>query len=355
MSLQFKRSSASGVIPDPSLLEEGEFAINMADQRLFTKSHEGKVIDIGTSREYVDSNFLRTSGGVLTGRLEIAEHAVQDNANVGINDLVTRRYVDGNFGSGAKEVRNNTENDDRYVNTAGDTVTGQLLLTSSISHIDAAVNKKYVDGKFLPKAGGTVTGNVSIQATPTASQHVVTKGYSDSNYINTSGDSMGGYLTLVGEPTVNKHASTKQYVDETVSTAVSDILNKIFPVGHIFMSYEGKSPSSLGYPGTWYKMSEDRFLLGSSGRRPVKSTGGEENHRLTVDEIPNHQHGSGGFPDNNTNNKYPHGRTGLASSTKATQGGHHTYYEPLTTSVGGGGLHNNMPPYMVVAMYRRAS
>lgn len=58
--VQFDRSITPGATPDPSILKEGSIAINMADKMIFTKDHDGNVISLGMSKEYIDAGDAST-------------------------------------------------------------------------------------------------------------------------------------------------------------------------------------------------------------------------------------------------------------------------------------------------------
>ena len=58
------RSETPGVIPAPELLEEGQLALNMADQKIFTKNSAGTVVPVGG-----DENALLLTGGTCTGAI----------------------------------------------------------------------------------------------------------------------------------------------------------------------------------------------------------------------------------------------------------------------------------------------
>ena len=84
----------------------------------------------------------------------------------------------------------------------------------------------------------------------------------------------------------------------------------------------------------------DKFVLGY-GSRTVGSTGGEEEHTLTIDEMPTHSHGAGRLT-----------ALGATSSGGGIEG---SGAVPTTVNVtgntateGGGSAHNNMPPYYVL-------
>ncbi|MGR4847920.1 hypothetical protein [Streptomyces sp. LARHCF252] len=75
----------------------------------------------------------------------------------------------------------------RYVNTAGDTMTGALVLSGNPSIGLHAATKQYVDnlsgsltgGPFMPLSGGTLTGALTLSGAPTVALHAATKQYVD--------------------------------------------------------------------------------------------------------------------------------------------------------------------------------
>ena len=77
----------------------------------------------------------------------------------------------------------------------------------------------------------------------------------------------------------------------------------------------------------------DAFVLGASATRPVGTTGGEEEHTLTVDEMPEHSHPSAAADSLDRVLANPNGA--------ATAAG----YGTDTGETGGGKPHNNMPPF----------
>lgn len=102
-----------------------------------------------------------------------------------------------------------------------------------------------------------------------------------------------------------KVENNEQQID-TIAKKVEDnkqkidaIVDKIYPVGSIYMSVNATSPSTL-FGGTWAKI-EGRFLLGSSSGYSLGATGGEATHTLTVGEIPSHTHATTFYNDDFSN------------------------------------------------------
>lgn len=114
----------------------------------------------------------------------------------------------------------------------------------------------------------------------------------------------------------------------------------IYPVGSIYISVNPTNPQIL-FGGNCVQIDQGRFLIASGDNYPVKSTGGEATHTLSIDELPAHDH-SGTFN---------------GSGTTSTAGAHtHTFsVTGSTNSRGGNNPHNNFPPYFAVYMWYRES
>lgn len=122
-----------------------------------------------------------------------------------------------------------------------------------------------------------------------------------------------------------------------------DIVNP-YPVGSIYMSVNSTSPASL-FGGSWTQL-QNRFLLGAGSSYTAGSTGGASAVTLTVDQIPSHAHWGVYRPS-----WYLHGQTGQASGVSDGTSNNQLY----TDTTGGGKSHTNMPPYLVVYMWKRVS
>jgi len=127
-------------------------------------------------------------------------------------------------------------------------------------------------------------------------------------------------------------------------------LNEIYPIGSVYMSVNSTSPASL-FGGTWEQL-KDRFLLGAGSSYANGSTGGEASVKLYTRHMPAHSHleywGVNPLGDDNGNyssyncNQPSYRKTGTMKSN-------------ITGTVGGDEAHNNMPPYLVVYMWKRVS
>lgn len=121
-----------------------------------------------------------------------------------------------------------------------------------------------------------------------------------------------------------------------------------FPVGYVWISADATNPADLLGYGTWERIS-GRFLLAADAKHAAGSTGGEETHTLTAEELPKHNHAIW----------YPNASAGNNSAEIGypNVGSKSTYWAvgSYTGDVGGDEAHNNMPPYLAVYMFKRTA
>jgi hypothetical protein len=118
-----------------------------------------------------------------------------------------------------------------------------------------------------------------------------------------------------------------------------------YPVGAIYISTVSTSPASL-FGGSWEVINEKFLFAGSKSNYPYGSKGGSATHKLTVDEMPSHDHWGVLRPS-----WYQHEQTGQSSGSTDGSSSNQLY----TDKAGGGKAHNNMPPYLSVYMWQRVS
>lgn len=214
------------------------------------------------------------------------------------------------------------------------------LKIASPTDNDDATTKNYVDtglsGK-LDKSGGTLTGNLTGK-------------YITGTWLQTTESTdLGrtpGKIAVLDESGWVYYRTPLELLADLGTETVDEILGLVYPVGSIYMSINNVSPATL-FGGKWVQI-KGRFLLGASDVYKANTTGGEATHTLTNNEMPNHQH-SIWFPNS--------GGEQSAEIGYPEAGSKNTYYAEAskTSGRGGGAAHNNMPPYLVVYMWRRLS
>lgn len=130
---------------------------------------------------------------------------------------------------------------------------------------------------------------------------------------------------------------------------VTVLSQMVYPVGSIYMSVNSTSPATL-FGGTWERI-QDTFLLAAGTNHAAGSTGGEENHALTVNEMPTHHHEGLYWGTLSTPLCLNSGGNPLRLSHTGS-GAENSFW---TGETGGGQAHNNMPPYLAVYVWKRTA
>jgi hypothetical protein len=120
---------------------------------------------------------------------------------------------------------------------------------------------------------------------------------------------------------------------DLVTALKSSLINMLYPVGSIYLSVNSTSPATL-FGGTWAQL-KDRFLLGAGNVYANGNTGGEASHALTEGETP-------WWRTVNEASGYSLGNAG-------------GFANRVAISRGSADAHNNMPPYLVVYMWKRTA
>ncbi len=125
---------------------------------------------------------------------------------------------------------------------------------------------------------------------------------------------------------------------------IQNIFDAIYPVGSAYVTFDNTNPSTL-FGGVWEQV-KDTFLLCAGDKYPAGTTGGEAEHTLTVDEMPNHNH-----------NITVHRNAGAGTMLAQSSGVGGSVVGPwwLASKTGGDKPHNNMPPYQTVYVWKRIS
>ena len=156
-------------------------------------------------------------------------------------------------------------------------------------------------------------------------------------------------VTIPADTPIDEYASYIAQIDTGIH------INDVYRIGTIYMSTSSTSPGSI-FGGGWEQI-KGRFLLGAGNNYTVNSTGGSATVTLTANQIPRHTHAAGA-----TNVKYltidNSGSSWKIPITSGSVSGDSYGMAGFTTntaSTGGSQSHDNMPPYLVVYMWRRVT
>lgn len=204
-------------------------------------------------------------------------------------------------------------------------------------------------GAFLVKTA-TSTWDLFVQKSPTTDTITLQDWYTSYRQMKRVNVTFpGDQVSTVPQGLVGYYRATP--------AQLQSILDYVYPVGSIYLSYSHVSPADL-FGGTWVRI-ENAFLWATTPGGTIGQTGGESTHTLTVNEMPSHVghlsandsnwNGTGGlFMEKSV--MTVHGTTGRGWTLQAGN-----EVVPAGNSVGGGAAHNNMPPYIQVSIWRRTA
>ena len=172
--------------------------------------------------------------------------------------------------------------------------------------------------------------------------------------VSTNPTQNGLITKRINEIEGNVNTALQSAIEKAVTDAVAAAKNAMYPVGSYYWSTQDTDPSEL-FGGTWKKV-EGRFIIGSGTVTDENTegiytfvtgeTGGEYTHKLTVSEMPSHEHSYTSIntiqhvQSSTVVNNYGYIGNG-SSSSKAT------------SATGGNGHHNNLPPFEVANCWKR--
>lgn len=122
---------------------------------------------------------------------------------------------------------------------------------------------------------------------------------------------------------------------------MKSIVDFVYPVGSIYLAYNHTDPAEL-FPGTTWARIYGAFPWFTDGDGEIGLTGGEREVTLTAKQIPQHNHGG----------TYTNAGTARTHAWLTSNGSAMGYD---TVNAGGGEAHNNMPPYIQIAAWRRTA
>lgn len=247
-----------------------------------------------------------------------------------------------------------------YLSEADFDTFGVVKLGSNISRsvrdgtISVATGSTSVLGVL--KVGSNITvnsGTISLTKTNVTSALGYTPPTTDTKYTLPTGNAstLGGVKLSDSTSSTSSTNGGIAATPAAVKAAIAEAKLAAWPIGSIHMSVSNTSPASL-FGGTWASIS-GRFLLGASSSYPAGGTGGESTHKLTQSELPNYS-----LSVTNGSNVIRSKTGNSADAYVQTQSGGWGIpnWESKTVTVASGGsgeAHNNMPPYLVVYMWKR--
>lgn len=139
--------------------------------------------------------------------------------------------------------------------------------------------------------------------------------------------------------------------DKLSGKTLAEIMLALYPVGAVYISVNSTSPASL-FGGTWESIG-GRFLLGADATYAAGSKGGEAAHKLTINEIPLHDHNLIRQQWYSADQVHSSASYSIFSWKTAEGGSTSSSYNGKVEPTGGDNAHNNMPPYLAVYMWKR--
>ena len=147
-----------------------------------------------------------------------------------------------------------------------------------------------------------------------------------------------------------------------IKSEQSQLLQRVYPIGSLYISESTVSPATLFGFGRWEKV-EDRFLIGAGRNTPIKSSGGSKTHSHGNKNGRNGNLAAAiGATNNNAStigfkaaNDTDLGAVGNATYVIAGTGTGFTWWNHFTQVVGQTAEDGTLPPYYAVNIWKRVS
>lgn len=196
------------------------------------------------------------------------------------------------------------------------------------------------DGAYVFPADSGSSYNVEVEA---ADRHgTTTRSTSASTAFTLMNWGPDG--TSMGIGKVAEKANTLQIAldVEFIGRVTGSIIDALLPVNSVVIRYDHVNPGTL-FPGTTWVRIYGAFPWFTDGNGQIGLTGGERTVTLTEAQMPKHNHGG----------TYTNAGTATKTHAWLASGGSAMAY--TTVDTGSGQPHNNMPPYIQLAAWRRTA
>lgn len=306
-----------------------------------------------------------------SGAVGIGVSAIDENNNSLLNEdgvaIIDLVFQNTNINYGSIQLVLAEADGERY------TISNDLSNTQTIATI-TDTNKHHITIVVSPDT------HIEEQSYDYYDLKVSKISYDGSNITVSSGktsmERVGVYLVLNGA--IGGNIEYMNVIKRT--PIVNQIIDMIYPIGSTYISVNSVNPSFL-FGGTWEQL-KDKFLLASGDTYSNGATGGSATVSLSASQMPRHNHSTNSHyhTASETNEYYVTSTSSGASNkrvTVPTSGSNYadvqsssTFHHrtvtgsasPSTKYTGGtgsteayqnGSAHENMPPYLVVYMWKR--
>ena len=301
----------------------------------------------------ISGDVLASGNGSFSGSLSSGSHILNGDSNInGSVDIGGGINIGGSLASGSHTVTGNS-NISGTLASGSHTVTGNSIISGT-----ARVGGTATIIGSLSSGSHTVTGNSIISGTARVGETATIIGSLSSGSHTVTGNSR--ITNRIDTDVI--YANTYLNLPETDTRA--DIVNHIYPVGSIFLSFTNTNPGSRFTGTTWVQVSQGRFVVGvGTGNDGIQNrafaagnTNGEYQHQLTIAEMPSHRHSiysaGGDAPDSGAGAGF-----GIAhdfDSPTIPSGGPVLLTNALSP-VGNNQYHENTPPGFGLYVWQRTS
>lgn len=132
----------------------------------------------------------------------------------------------------------------------------------------------------------------------------------------------------------------------------NSLLDIFYPVGSYYETSDDNFNPNTSWGGTWKQDSKGRVTVGYDTSQTyfntIGKTGGESTHKLTINEMPNHQHQAHLVADIQAGQP-------TASGNWLARYNINTNSNDYVLSTGNDQAHNNLQPYITVIRWHRTA